>query len=203
MISSVEKLQDNALVELAASGDNEAFKELSQRHSGICVETYKKYINFPNIPNYISEELINSKDYVMFNSARSLNPEKGAKFSTWLANQVRFFCLNSLNKELKKPMVELNVESSEFKLFQEEKENKSDFQKLFLNENGEKIRNLLKNYKNKKIKECIYRKYFDAQGEEKTFTQVAKEMNVTVQTVINWHGKFIKLAKARLKKLDK
>ena len=35
---------------------------------------------------------------MIYKSAMSYNENKGSKFSTWLANQMRYFCLNSMNK---------------------------------------------------------------------------------------------------------
>ena len=58
------------------------------------------------------------------------------------------------------------------------------------------IKKILNTISNKKIKKCIEKKYFS--DENKTYTSIAQEMNVTVQTVINWHNKFIKLVKQKL-----
>ena len=66
----------------------------------------------------------------------------------------------------------------------------------FKNETISEIKKILNSISNKKIKKCIEKKYFS--DENKTYTSIAQEMNVTVQTVINWHNKFIKLVKQKL-----
>lgn len=73
------KNEDLRLVELAKEGDNEALKSLIDKHSGICVETYKKYLNLPNVSGFISDEIVSSKDYIIYNSAKTFDPEMGSK----------------------------------------------------------------------------------------------------------------------------
>jgi DNA-directed RNA polymerase specialized sigma subunit len=199
-IENFNSATDTELIDLVVEGNSEAFKELSDRHSGICMDTYKKYTNFPNFPQHVSDDMRSSKDFVIFNSAKSFDPSKGAKFSTWLANQVRFFCLNSLTRESKNISSEIDVETTMLPEPKTSFEERSRRQKSFFDENSEKIKELLKNLKNKNIKECIEKKYFNKSDKVKTFTEVAAEMGVTVQTAINWHSKFIKLAKFSLKK---
>ena len=52
---------------------------------------------------------------------------------------------------------------------------------------------------NKKIKKCIEIKYFSEDENTKSYTEVADKMNVTVQTIINWHNKFIKTVRQKCK----
>jgi RNA polymerase sigma factor (sigma-70 family) len=184
------------LIEKAKSGDNDSMLELIKKHSGICVEVYKKYIGLPNISGFISEDIISSKDYVIFNSVKTYDPSHGSKFSTWLANQMRYYCLNTINKSSKLVptedsllinIIEKNTQESSPARIEELKDKK--------NEALEMVKQTLENLKNKKIKQCVQKIYFSEDDVKKTYTQVAKEMNVTVQTVINWHNKFLKLIK--------
>ena len=116
-------------------------------------------------------------------------------FSTWLANQTRFYCLNSINKN--KNLTPSDEDTIEYlidkKHFEDFKENDAI---EFKNETISEIKKILNSISNKKIKKCIEKKYFS--DENKTYTSIAQEMNVTVQTVINWHNKFIKLVKQKL-----
>jgi RNA polymerase sigma factor (sigma-70 family) len=190
--------EDAELVLLAKDGNNEAIKFLIEKHSGICVDTYKKYINLPNVSGFISDEIISNKDYIIYNSAKTYDPSMGSKFSTWLSNQTRFFCLNCINKYNKLVPVEekdLNflIES------RNRQENSPSLEKETKEEIIEIIKQTLSEISNKKIKECITKKYFSSESRCKTYTEVAREMNVTVQTAINWHKKFIKLVKEKCK----
>jgi hypothetical protein len=42
------------------------------------------------------EDISSDKDYLIYKSAVSYNPTKKIKFSTWLGNQVRYYCLNKI-----------------------------------------------------------------------------------------------------------
>lgn len=185
------------LINLVKNGDDKSLQELIDKHSGICIDTCKKYINIPSVSGFVSDEISSSKNYIIYNSAISYDPSKGSKFSTWLCNQARFFCLNSINKYSK--LIPIENEKL-FSLIESNNDNNFKFKKI----NEEKIRtieivkNTLSELSNKKIKKCIEEKYFCNEDKGKTFTQIAKEMNVTVQTVINWHNKFIKLIKNKI-----
>jgi len=198
-LSSIDSLsEDLNLINSVKNGDSDAIKLLIDKHSGVCVNTYKRYINLPSLCGFISDEIISSKDYIIYNSARSYNPTMGSKFSTWLSNQTRYFCLNCITKYSKLVPVPdqdlLNMVEHENK-----KNSQSLLQKEAKNETLEIVKETIPELKNKKIQECITRKYFSKEDRYKSFTEVAKEMNVTVQTAINWHKKFIKLIRQKCK----
>jgi len=190
--------EDIELINLAKDGDNDAIKSLINKHSGICVDTYKKYINLPNVAGFISDEIVSNKDYIIYSSAKTYDPSMGSKFSTWLSNQTRFFCLNCINKYNK--LVPVDDADLNFLIESRNKEeNPNSLEKETKEEVVEIIKQTLSEISNKKIKECINRKYFSAENRCKTYTEVAEEMSVTVQTVINWHKKFINLVKEKCK----
>jgi RNA polymerase sigma factor (sigma-70 family) len=194
------KNEDLRLVELAKEGDNDAIKSLIDKHSGICVDTYKKYLNLPNVSGFISDEIVSSKDYIIYNSAKTFDPDMGSKFSTWLANQTRFYCLNCINKYNK--LVPIEDESIKLIIESNNKINGSELESKKLELNTEildLVKETLSSLTNKKIKECISKKYFSGSDRQKSYTDIASEMGVTVQTVINWHKKFIKLVRQKCK----
>ena len=45
------------------------------------------------------EDVLSDKDYIIYKSAISYNPDYKIKFSTWLGNQVRYHCLNKINRD--------------------------------------------------------------------------------------------------------
>ena len=77
---------------------SDCLQELFDRHSAICVDVYSKYAGGLTKNSVILNDVLQQKEYVIYKSAMSYNPDKGSKFSTWLANQMRYFCLNSMNK---------------------------------------------------------------------------------------------------------
>lgn len=184
------------LINLAKDGDSKSIKELIDKHSGIYVSTCKKYTNAANSSGILKDHIESSKDYVIYSSAKTFDPTMGSKFSTWISNQARYFCLNAINKN--KNFIQSDEETIglliDSKAHEKAKEEKTQEKKQ---EYVNQLRSILNNLSNKKIKECIEKKYFSEKN--KTYTEIAKEMNVTVQTVINWHNKFIKLAKQKIK----
>jgi RNA polymerase sigma factor (sigma-70 family) len=199
LLNSVDSInEDYRLIESVKNGDNEAIKTLIIKHSGICVDVCKKYVNLPNLCGFITEEIVSSKDYIIYNSAKTYNPNMGSKFSTWLSNQTRYFCLNCINKNNKlvptdeEDLINLiDLKNSETENSLNQKDNRAQVLDL--------IKETIPELTNKKIKESILRKYFSEDSEFKTYTQVAQEMQVTVQTVINWHKKFIALIRQKCK----
>jgi DNA-directed RNA polymerase specialized sigma subunit len=47
-------------------------------------------------------------------------------------------------------------------------------------------------------KNAIYYRYFHNKERILNYSEIAKILNVTPQTVLNWHNKFIKFAKKKL-----
>jgi DNA-directed RNA polymerase sigma subunit (sigma70/sigma32) len=82
---------------------NESLEKLIEKHNGMIFNIGKKYCTSCNLDLH---ELNDNKYWIIFNAAKSFNPNKGSKFSTWLGNQVRFFCLNYKNKNSKLVPVE-------------------------------------------------------------------------------------------------
>ena len=99
-------LNEEALILSAKNGDNEAMKKLIDMHSGICVDISKKYINKNYSAPWLVADIESSKDYIIFNSLSSFDQSKGSKFSTWLANKTKYYCLNKLNKHKKMPKLQ-------------------------------------------------------------------------------------------------
>ena len=192
------QLEELNIINLAKNGDDDSIKTLIDKHSGICVDVYKKYINLPNVSGFISDDIISSKNYIIYNSAKTFDPSKGSKFSTWLANQTRYFCLNSINKANK--LIPVETESLNKLIENNVQEFKNEEKTIEVRDSIlEVIKETLNSLSNKKIKKCIEIKYFSEEENTKSYTEVADKMNVTVQTIINWHNKFIKIVRQKCK----
>ena len=186
------------LIYSAKNGDNEAMKKIIDMHSGICISIYSKYVNKSIAPKWIIDDVSSSKDYIIFNSVSSFDETKGSKFSTWLANQTKFYCLNKINKFKKMPKIQDVAEDQNYENFITEE--LLDFNAEKNKANAiESIRDLLSSISDNKIKQVIEKKYLRrADNKTASFTEIAKEMNVSVQTVINWHNKFIDTARKKV-----
>jgi DNA-directed RNA polymerase specialized sigma subunit len=115
------------------------------------------------------------------------------KFSTWLANQIRYFCLNLKNKNNR--LIITDDSSLEFLINSENAREKKAEGELIFN-----VKDILNKIQDKKIKDVIYYRYFYKDGEVLNYNEIGKILNVTAQTALNWHNKFIKIAKKKLTK---
>ena len=72
-------------------------RELIKRHSGIFVDMVSKLVvrsnTFCNKP-----EILEEKDYCIYDSIMTFDESRGVKFSTHLANKTKWLCLRAYNK---------------------------------------------------------------------------------------------------------
>lgn len=168
---------------------NSSLKELFNRHSGMIFNIGKKYCTSCNLD---INDLYDNKYWIIFNAVKSFNSKKGSKFSTWLGNQVRFFCLNYKNKNNKL----IPVEDSFLEFFLNDnntKENKSNQKEIL-----DQIIDLFNQISDPNTKNAIYYRYFYNKERILNYSEIAEILKVTPQTVLNWHNKFIQLAKKKL-----
>jgi len=168
---------------------NESLKKLVDKHGGMIFNIGKKYCASCNLN---LNELNDNKYWIMFNAAKSFNPQKGSKFSTWLGNQIRFFCLNFKNKNSK--LVPIEDQHLEFFINDLNKKNQLSNQKELVNT----IIDLFNDITDPNTKNAIYYRYFHNKERILNYSEIAEILNVTPQTVLNWHNKFINFAKKKL-----
>jgi DNA-directed RNA polymerase sigma subunit (sigma70/sigma32) len=189
--NSLEKETDLSLVtKVKEKSCNSSLKELISRHGGICFSMGKKFSSNSNFNIY---ELTDNKDWIIYSAALSFDGTKGAKFSTWLANQVKFYCLNLKNKTSR--YVETENDTIEFLVNQyhnscNDKSNKKELINTLFD--------LLDQIKDENMKRAIHYRYFSNKEKILNYCEIGKILNVTPQTVLNWHNKFIDLAKKKL-----
>ena len=109
----------------------------------------KKYEPALNATGVSVDDVIQEKDYLVYKSAMSYNPEKKVKFNTWLGNQVRYHCLNTINNNNNFIKVEDSV--LDFLSIEENKDCSNDIEYVF---------SLLSQLKDDRIKEIFSLRYF-------------------------------------------
>jgi RNA polymerase sigma factor (sigma-70 family) len=140
------------------------------------------------------DDIYEEKNYILWVCICNFNPDKKTKFSTWLGNYARYTCYNSFNK--KKIIVEHDQEKvKEFlsgqKQYNDYQENSIDFENLYF---------YLKQIKNKRQKEIVKLRYFSS--EKMTWKEIAKKMNISVQTCITSHNECLSNLRTRIKTKD-
>ena len=143
-----DNVSDNYLVERIRLNDCEkSLNELIKRHSPLCFKILKKYSSSFFANNIDMAETSMDKNLIIWNSAKSFSIHKNVKFSTWLANQTKYFCLNTLNKKNKDRLVTAGDEILDY--FNEDNTalNNLDFANFL-----DYVENILSQLKDKRIK---------------------------------------------------
>jgi RNA polymerase sigma factor (sigma-70 family) len=164
--------------------DNDALRELESRHTGIYNEIVKKYykhlIDFGVNANDVSSD----KLFVLYKSIMSFDPSKNVKFSTWLGNQARYYCLNCINKKNNT----LNMDQDNLISLLEKNQMKSNDNLSRIKEKSDQIFSILSRIKDDRIQKIFKLRYF--QGAKPTpWSKIGKKLKVSTQTVINLHEK--------------
>jgi RNA polymerase sigma factor (sigma-70 family) len=189
-MKSLKDVDDKKLIKnILKKSCSESLQELANRHGGMLFNIGKKYCTSCNLD---LNDLNDNKYWIIFNAAQSFDSKKGSKFSTWLGNQVRFFCLNHKNKNNKF----ITIEDSALEFFINDlskKENCSNKKEVI-----DKIIDLFNQISDPNTKNAIYYRYFHNKERILNYSEIAEILNVTPQTVLNWHNKFITFVKKKL-----
>jgi len=199
-IDLIESIQNN-------TDTDASLKELIARHSGIYFSIVNKY--FPESRaassrfNIDRELVFNSKDLVIYNSALSYDKDRGAKFSTHIGNQVRYFCLGQINKS--KTLVPF--EPKEFEnIFSEESEIHEKIDKNI----STRIVDIIKQIPDERVYEIFKLRYLDSKGKRATpWSKIYKRIphakskgrHLTIQGCINLHNKALKEIRRKVRDL--
>lgn len=178
-------MTDNQLIRKTKGGCSESFNELINRHSNIFYKTCNKYISVLSNAGIQKQDVYDNKNIIFFDCIRSFDHKRRIKFSTWLCNNTRFFCLNLINSRKKL----FNFDNEDYKKISENTIHETN------SENEENLAYamfILDSLKDKRIKKIFQLRYLDSERKIK-WSAVAKNLNVSVQTAINLHSKGIEL----------
>tara|TARA_Y100001938_G_scaffold19271_1_gene23983 strand:+ start:759 stop:1361 length:603 start_codon:yes stop_codon:yes gene_type:complete len=180
---------------------NESLEKLISKHSPLCFNIYKRYSSTLSkfSGGLTSSEMKNEKDFIIYKSCISYNPSKKVKFSTWLGNFARYYCLNQINKN--KNLI--SMEDSDLEFYIDKRNNEesvnlfSEVPELF----REYVLNILYQIKDERIAEVFRLRYFSGEN-KKTWNSVSTKLGISIQTAINLHSKGISILKNKIKSKD-
>ena len=130
----------------------------------------------------ISDELKNEKDYVIYQAALSYNNSKNIKFSSWLGNCMKYYCLNTINSNKKK--IKLQERYSVYS--PKENENQNLIKK---SEDIDYINSILSKLKDKRIGKIYSLRYSPKYRKPLSWKKISERMGISSQTAINLHDK--------------
>lgn len=105
MVKDTQKVSRSAAVadedlikKIQETGDNDSYLELRERYQKAYYSMCHRYLKSCKAIGLKEDDILSNMDYILFNSARTFDFSRKLKFSTWISNQARYFCLNSMRR---------------------------------------------------------------------------------------------------------
>lgn len=178
---------------------NDSLKVLTERHTGLFVKTLSNYYDVLGSNNYYS--FLGNKESIFFSAAKTFNEEKGTIFPTYLANTVKWTCLNSLNIKKKK--------ISECLLPQEDLERLIvfDSKDIYKDESFDKefffnlIEKEISLINDDRAREIFRLRYFSLEKKNVSWKIIGEKLGLSVQGCIDIHNRYAKCILKNIKKV--
>jgi RNA polymerase sigma factor (sigma-70 family) len=196
MDSAVQGLSDLDLIFLVKNeSDDHAFEELLCRHTGIYLNTLHKYA--PKNSELINrDELIEDTQSNIYDAIVNYDPERGAKFSTYLGNSTRWRCLNTVNKNKKKPTLSIDFDATLSHTLENCSE-ESFVKNLTEQETCNIIDSEIRKSSDPRIKTIFSMRYFKDNNKLTSWRLIAEKLNLSIQGTIDIHDRFLEKIKKK------
>ena len=179
----------NLISQIKENQDAECLIELINRHSGIYVDMVNKYIS-KAVDGIYKEDLLEEKNYFIYNAAINYDENKNTKFSTYLGNITKWKCLNMYNKSNKFPQQSIE----EMGDFHSSASNEDSIESIEKTEDLKKINKFLFKSKDPRIKKIFTMRYYN--GNKVTpWKKIAKKLDLSIQGCINIHNNYLQEVK--------
>lgn len=173
---------------------DESINELHKRHGGILTTVY----------NYYQTALLNSgvnsintghkygdAKRIIWEAALSFDENKNSKYSTWLYNTARFYCLNQIRQSSK----EVCYEPEFLSVYIDDHANDNASNEINMNENEilQKAKSFIEQIKEPHGRQLMKMRYLQSRpdGKKYTWKEIATAINYTQQHVHNLHNKYL------------
>ena len=187
--------EDSIINNVKTRSCNESLKVLIKNHSGICynlILRYKKYIHSKNCD---FQDLIDQKDYFIYQAALQYDNTKNIKFSSWLGNYVKYQCLNCRRSKFNYCILDEDA-SSEI----DSKSQRDNESHALMMDKANKVNEILNSLEDKRIKNIYGLRYQN--NKKMTFKKISSEMGVSEPTVKKLFQKGKKIISKKMKKKD-
>ncbi len=170
---------------------DQSVTELIRRHSGICLKIFLRYARTIAETGKSANDLFEDKDYVINLAVMSYDETKRIKFSTWLGNYARYYCLNYINRQDNFVFLDETVLGS-----YHEKQTQQDYQN---NQTYDQVKHYLSQFKDKRIDRIFRLRYFNGSNKLMSYKEIGKLLKCSPQTILNLHNKAKKIIAYKLK----
>ena len=175
----------------------ESLNELITRHSGIYVSMVNIYAHSSS-PLSNKSEFLQDKVYNIYQSALKFDPSRGAKFSTYLGNETKWKCLNSISKSARCP--ETSCEDIVLELNQEK--TNLDHKNILDKELIDAIIDIVQKNSDDRVHKIFSMRYIEGdKNKVMPWKKVSNRMNLSIQGCINIHDSAILKIKNKLKEI--
>lgn len=197
---NIDKYKDEELVEMIKNNNSnvsECIIELSNRHTGLYKYIASKFSN--NDSDQDQSEILNQKEFVVYNSAKSFDKSK-SKFSTHFANETKWMCLKNKNKTSKNNFFTYDYSNDLIDVihFKNNQNKKTDVE-LEDNYISKALKEISK-IKDERAKKIIRMRYFSSENKNCSWKNIAKSVELSIQGCINIHNKYINKIKKEIQK---
>ena len=169
--------------------DEDSLLEIIDRHSGIFHTMVNQFMSHPHC-SLDKSLLVGEKDSTIYSAALNYDPTRKTKFSTHLANQTKWKCLNILNKKKKNRELQLDENSNYSEPFCDSFLREIDKEEAF-----SLFNKCLKKEKDERVKKIIDLRYGVDNNKLTPWKKIAKELDMSIQGCINIHNRFINKVK--------
>ena len=191
----INNLEDFQLVENIKKNKKteDSLQELIGRHTGIYLDIVNKYTQNGNLTNKL--DLIDEKDYNIYQAALKYKSDRGTKFPTFLGNETKWICLNKYNKKKKEPQISIDdIREIDILSTKNEKINKEDFEVF-----SEAIK-FSKEHKDKRVEKIFEMRYITGEKNKvMPWKKISEELDMSIQGCINIHNSAVEKFKIELK----
>lgn len=195
----MEHLSDEELIRNVQDKNcSESLSVLVKRHSGIFFNMTKRYANVNAGCSGISlDDFQDNQAYIVYQAAKKYDPTQGTKFVTWLGNRVRYYCLNTINKESRY----YGAEPDKIDFIMDSAPRDDEGKEKILSESSYVIE-ILDQIKDKRVKKIIQMRYFSEEKRKRSFSFIAKKIGMSTQGIIDLHNNFIEFMRRKMSATD-
>lgn len=200
MDSINELIDDRTLIKsIKRTHCNECIGSLRDRHAGLIISQYHKYSSILHKLNFNPEEFNDEINFLVYDSARKFDlRRKKIKFSTYLADQTRYFCLNKIN-ELKKRNT-ITAENDDITRLIDECYSHKEDDKTSNKQMCDYIFSLLEQFNDKRVIKIFEMRYFQVKKykNKSTWKDIGAFLQLSSQACINLHDNAIEFIRKKL-----
>ena len=180
----MNKIEDSHLIKNIQDkrDDEECLREIIARHSGIYLDIVNQYCHDNN--SQLKKDLLRDKDFNIYQSAIKFDESKNTKFSTYLGNEARWICLNTYNKQRKRPTIEYDEV-----ILEKNPESQDYIQELIDSELLDKVFTIISKNSDSRVYKIFSMRYITGRKNKvMPWKYISKKLNMSIQGCINIHN---------------